>query len=225
MARRASRADRVLESRHLIGLFIGVVVLCSVFFSLGYVMGRSQYAGAVQAAYNPLRPVIPAIERERAQPKEDTLPPVEASGTFTPTRTTTSFEKPALAAKDPTPEGPFRLPPIASLIPPSFAWPVRASRSASRPAALPPPRMLGNNLVLQIAAVTHQSDALAMADVLQRKRFPSFVVAPSGDDFYRVQVGPYPDERAAESAKSARLTARVSRLSSSIERQSLSNHL
>ena len=35
--------ERVLESRHLVGLFLGVVLLCSVFFTLGYVMGRTQY--------------------------------------------------------------------------------------------------------------------------------------------------------------------------------------
>lgn len=63
--------------------------------------------------------------------------------------------------------------------------------------------MLKGSVVLQIAALTHQSDALAMADALQQKQFPSFVVTPSSDNFYRVQVGPYPDERAAESARAA----------------------
>lgn len=200
MAKRGSRADRVLESRHLIGLFVGVVVLCSVFFSLGYVMGRSQYGGAVQAAYSPARPAIPAVDRERPQPKEDSLAPA-GEWDFYANQNNNKLEKPALGAKDPAPEDlsvAANRPPD----PPSFA-PVRTSRSASRPTALTPPKMLGSNLVLQIAAVTHQSDALAMADVLQRKRFPSFVVAPSSDDFYRVQVGPYPDERAAENAKGA----------------------
>ena len=43
--------DRVLESRHLIGLFLGVVLLCCVFFTLGYVMGKTQYGNApVEAA-------------------------------------------------------------------------------------------------------------------------------------------------------------------------------
>ena len=37
--------DRVLESRHLVGLFLGVVLLCGVFFTLGYVMGKTQYGG------------------------------------------------------------------------------------------------------------------------------------------------------------------------------------
>ena len=33
--------ERILESRHLVGLFLGVVLLCGVFFTLGYVMGRT----------------------------------------------------------------------------------------------------------------------------------------------------------------------------------------
>ena len=42
--------DRVLESRHLVGLFLGVVLLCGVFFTLGYVMGKTQFDAAVHAA-------------------------------------------------------------------------------------------------------------------------------------------------------------------------------
>ena len=34
--------------------------------------------------------------------------------------------------------------------------------------------MLKGSIVLQIAALTHESDALAMADALQRKKFPVF---------------------------------------------------
>ena len=63
--------------------------------------------------------------------------------------------------------------------------------------------MSKSSVVLQVAALTHQGDALAMADALQQKRFPAFVVAPTSDKFYRVQVGPYPDAKAAESAKGA----------------------
>jgi DedD protein len=63
--------------------------------------------------------------------------------------------------------------------------------------------MLKGSVVLQVAALTHQNDAVAIADMLQQKRFPSFVVAPTTDNFYRVQVGPYPDQRAAEVAKAA----------------------
>ena len=51
MAKNGKRGggDRILESRHLVGLFLGVVLLCGVFFTLGYVMGRTQYGGPVHA--------------------------------------------------------------------------------------------------------------------------------------------------------------------------------
>src|ERR1700674_201938 len=35
--------DFVLESRHLVGLFMLLVVIFGVVFTLGYLMGRSQY--------------------------------------------------------------------------------------------------------------------------------------------------------------------------------------
>jgi hypothetical protein len=50
MAASAKRGgDRVLESRHLVVFFLGVVLLCGVFFTLGYVMGKTQYGGSVHA--------------------------------------------------------------------------------------------------------------------------------------------------------------------------------
>lgn len=59
------------------------------------------------------------------------------------------------------------------------------------------------SVVLQVAALRHESDALAMADALQQKNFPSFVVAPTTDNFYRVQVGPYRDQHTADAARAA----------------------
>src|SRR5271157_492447 len=73
MARRTARrgsGDRVLESRHLVGLFLGVVLLCAVFFSLGYVMGRSQYGFLVHAAYSPERDISQASLTEKLKPQE-----------------------------------------------------------------------------------------------------------------------------------------------------------
>jgi cell division septation protein DedD len=204
MARRGSRGDRVLESRHLIGLFAGVVILCAVFFTLGYVMGRSHYASSVQA-FGPERGVVSAVDREtgrdRVQPKEDTPPPA-GEWDFYANQSNNKLEKPAPAPKTPEPEKSIvasnRNPEV-----PAFVPPVSAPRPSARPVRMTVPKMSANTVLLQVAAVTHQSDALAMADALQRKKFPSFVVAPSGDPYYRVQVGPYSDERAAENARAA----------------------
>ena len=43
----------MLESRHVIGLFLLMLVFSGVFFALGYVMGRNQYDGQVRAESTP----------------------------------------------------------------------------------------------------------------------------------------------------------------------------
>src|ERR1700722_19165757 len=74
-SRRRGSGDRILESRHLIGLFSGVVILCAVFFSLGYVMGKSQYSGSVHAAFAPHSvSAVPAVEKEKEVQRETSSP-------------------------------------------------------------------------------------------------------------------------------------------------------
>src|SRR5712671_3760415 len=52
MASRAKKngGDFVLESRHLVGLFMLLVVIFGVVFTLGYLLGRSQYDTRLRAA-------------------------------------------------------------------------------------------------------------------------------------------------------------------------------
>jgi DedD protein len=201
-SRRRGSGDRILESRHLIGLFLGVVILCAVFFSLGYVMGKSQYGGSVHAAFEPhsLPAVpVPVVDKEKVVRRE----PLPAAGDwdFYADKSNNQIEPAAPAEKSISPaplhskreNAPF-------IVPLDDRKPSRSSLSSARFAS---PRLSNGAVIFQVAAVTHQGDALAMADALQRKKFPSFVVAPSGDSFYRVQVGPYPDQRSADAARGA----------------------
>src|SRR3989442_13537403 len=48
--KRGGAGERVLESRHVIGLFMLMLLFSGVFFTLGYVMGRNEYDGSVRAA-------------------------------------------------------------------------------------------------------------------------------------------------------------------------------
>jgi DedD protein len=184
--------DRVLESRHLVGLFLGVVLLCGVFFTLGYVMGRTQYDSSVHASdAAPLRALAPP----KASAKS-------ATAEKTPAANPGEWDFYAKKANDdhlePAPKPVSRQP--ASVSPSAIR--VEETREIDKlPPHVRPPRMLKNAIVLQVAALRHQGDALALADVLQQKRFPSFVVIPTTDSFYRVQVGPYSTEAAAEGAK------------------------
>ena len=201
--------DRVLESRHLVSLFLGVVLLCGVFFTLGYVMGHNQYGGPVHAAesFDNSEPV----SHPYVKPKPEAAP---AATSTTPASAPANNEWDFYAKKNtddsidteakPAASKPAPAPTVASRwASPQPASPVSGAKTVPAAARYQAPHLVKGAIVLQIAALTHESDALAMADVLQQKHFPSFVVTPTSDNFYRVQVGPYPDERAADSAKAA----------------------
>jgi len=55
--------------------------------------------------------------------------------------------------------------------------------------------------VVQVEATVLEADAFALAQALQQRHFPAFVVIPKTDHFYRVQVGPYADVRSAKIAR------------------------
>jgi DedD protein len=185
--------DRILESRHLVGLFLGVVLLCGVFFTLGYVMGHTQYDLSVHAA--DAAPLAPAAT-PKPSPKhvEAEKPSAPAAGEWD------FYSKKDDNHLEPAPR------PVASSGSSSASEPARTGeRPMATPTKLPahfqPPRMTRNAVVLQIGALRRQGDALALADALQQKGFPSFVVTPTNDGLYRVQVGPYANQPEAEAAK------------------------
>src|SRR5208282_3437943 len=218
MASNARRGggDRVLESRHLVGLFLGVVLLCGVFFTLGYVMGRTQYGGAVHAAdgFNSNGPSASVLPRSKAAPnaKPAPAPPDNGGWDFYDNNKKSASDHlepapaPATSAAPATPatKSPASVPAVATkstTAPPAAATKTVAAPAPKQPARFQPPALSKNSIVLQVAAVKVQRDALEMADAIQQKKFPSFVATSPADSFYHVQVGPYPDMPSAENAK------------------------
>src|ERR1700719_4050821 len=67
--RRGGAGERVLESRHVIGLFMLMLLFSGVFFTLGYVMGRNQYDGQVRASTN-----LRSLSDSTVQPKPEVSP-------------------------------------------------------------------------------------------------------------------------------------------------------
>jgi septal ring-binding cell division protein DamX len=189
----------VLESRHVIGLFMLMLLFSGVFFTLGYVMGRNQYDGQVRAASNPrtLRPtpVSPKSDpsakrsneaRRDSDPTSDVNAQPNSDWSFYNSGKSSSPDdnlKPAWSIPAPTPRT------------------VSASgkgKGGKSPAA---PGVPANSYTLQVAALRRESDAMSLASHLQKKKFPAFVVSPQGDRYYRVQVGPYADQKSADAAR------------------------
>ncbi len=208
-------SDMVLESRHLIGLFLGVVVLCGVFFTLGYVMGRTQYDTVVSAATVPGKSAGVAADRTTAATNPLTSPgaspstskvPMPAAGDWT-------FPSAGEAGKAADRLEPAPAPRVTAAARDTAKLSTIPKSTAAKPAAEPAPAKAisaklraplvpRGAIVLQVAALSKQSDALALAEALQRKKFPAFVL-DSGGGLYRVQVGPYADTGSADIAKLA----------------------
>jgi DedD protein len=209
MASRGNRGgagERVLESRHVIGLFMLMLVFSGVFFALGYVMGRNQYDGQVRAAGNP-RPTPDYV----VPPKSETSPKRSKNSASTPISTSAAssdeHEQPSsdwgfYNAGKVAPDD--RLKPSAQPASVSAVannkTPARTSNVSSKSgnAATQVP---GGTYTLQVAALRKEADAHAVASSLLKKKFPAFVVSPTSDKYFHVQVGPYSDSKSAEAAK------------------------
>ena len=77
--------EMVLESRHLLGVFFAVVLLCAIFFTFGFVLGRNQVPAtnevkpaaqkpAPAEAATPEAKDLSFYDRVEGKPPSDTLP-------------------------------------------------------------------------------------------------------------------------------------------------------
>jgi cell division protein FtsN len=256
--RKSSSGDVVLESRHLIGLFMVMVVIFGVVFVLGYELGRNQYTQQVHASTPATDEPSSTSELVKSpstastsagkQPSSDqradadsapakdwdfyksadsktapehlekpaknaaasnssSSPSVKISGPAQPL-TANSPVKPSASSKSSAAVQPVAnkpAPSVSNAPTKPAATNVAATKSAapSKPQSMDAPLLPRGTILLQVAALVKQSDALAMAEVLEQKKFPTVIVPPGADKFYHVQVGPYRNLEAAISARNA----------------------
>jgi cell division septation protein DedD len=208
---RGGAGERVLESKHVIGLFMLMLVFSGVFFALGYVMGRNQYDGQVRAASNPRGAADPVVAYKpnvaSKRPKEQ-APPADPSdvnsqpssdwGFYNAAKSPSDDRLKSAAAPSSTSTSSAPIPAVANTKNSAKSANVSAKSTAIQQVA---------GYTLQVAALRRESDAHAVAVTLQKKKFPAFVAAPQSDKYYHVQVGPYPDQKSAEAAKKGLETA------------------
>ena len=204
--KRGGAGERVLESRHVIGLFLVMMLFSAGFFTLGYLMGRDQSGGQVRAAtdffrkpQNSVSPKTDAISKRASNPAPATTP----AGPAAPPNSDWEFYH---AGDNKKPED--RLKPVATgpapaqkNVPVLVKTTAALRKAGSSPKTRNAPLIPRGAYTLQVAAVTKEADALELAARLQKKKFPAFVLSPQGDKYYRVQVGPYADPKAADAAR------------------------
>ena len=198
----------MLEGRHVIGLFMLMLLFSGVFFTLGYVMGRNQYDGQVRAATNPRggfgdatvqpKPEFtpkPGNKKSAADPASEA--PTET--TAAPTNSKWEYYNAGNSKKIDDHLKPAGNPSQVPAAGKSSAITKQINAASKTNAA--PPLSAGVGTSLQVAALTKEPDAMALANTLRKKNFPTFVQSPQGDKYYHVLVGPYADQKAVDNAR------------------------
>jgi cell division septation protein DedD len=199
MAKSADRpGDLILDNRHLLLIFLGIVGLCGVFFAFGYIVGRNTLSPSVATALAESgagaggakpSPMPPAVYYQR--PETPPVPAVEEPGTSQPEL---QFDQ-NLGGSSPEArlEAPESAPAqTAQPNPPSV--PSDAARQS--PVVPPPPGIL-----VQVSALTRQQDAETLVQLLKEKKLPVLVTTAPGDSLFHVVVGPYQTDREAQQVK------------------------
>lgn len=171
-----------LGTGRLLVLFFGLVVICAIFFSLGYTLGKN----------NAPRPSL-VTDASAATPASTDKP---AAGTPCPAGQDCSSGAPpadeltfykSVEQKDPT----AQLNTPAPSAPAPAAKPQAAQTAAAKPAPEMATAPMGTGYTVQVAAVSKQQDAEALVDALHKKQYPAFIADNAGDKLFHVQVGPF----------------------------------
>jgi cell division protein FtsN len=186
--------ELILGNRQLISVFLIVVVLLGVFFSMGYIVGRNSAAPTADAHNGgktvavespsaesqpaPSNPATPADEPPASQP--ETKPAASQP-------TTTHAEQPA-----PTPLKPA--PVTAAKSKPAAVGP--ASSGLASVTGQPAPGQYW-----QVVA-TARPDAEIISEALTKKGFHTLVTPAPRDGVFRVLVGPFQDGATQAQARS-----------------------
>jgi len=189
-----------LGTAKLLSLFFGLVMVCAVFFALGYTLGRKSDTGlAAAGATAPLQtsnaPKPAGSASAQPAPSMTFYKAVEqkdANAQLTPTSTdaTPATAAPGQVSASSAPAGSF----------PGASSPASSAGATAQPSD-PTATLPTSAYFVQVAAVTKQEDADALVDALKKKQYPAFVASNTVDKLLRVQVGPFTDIKDAEATR------------------------
>lgn len=161
--------ELTLNTGTLLGIFFGLVVICGVFFSLGYAVGKNagsdNTAAMSDSAAN--SNIVAAGGNKPPAGKAPAVEPAPETQATTPSNES--------SAAEPKTEQP--------------AQPKTEATASAQP---------GAGFMVQIAAVSKQEDADALVAALRKKQYPVITVPDPSGNLFRVQVGPFPQQKDAD---------------------------
>lgn len=188
--------ELVLGNRQLISVFLIVVVLLGVFFSMGYIVGRNS-----STATDTARTEKPKPDPDADSSDNSDTPPAAADST--PQSAPQPAPQSAPQSTPPQTTKPAQTQPPAPLIAKPKPEPVHAKETKPKPSPSPAPAAPpvhaaasgepSSGQYWQVVA-TARPDAEIIAEALGKKGFHAILApTPNKDGIFRVLVGPLPD--------------------------------
>lgn len=168
-----------LGTGKLLGIFFALTVLCAVFFTLGYLLGKSTAAGGRTQ-------IIAAV----------------------PSGSISSAGKPSAVSKAPDvpPQSPSPEANAQQTSAPATANTAPAAQASPAAAPAEIKSNVNGTYTVQVAAVSKQGDADILATALRKKQYPVFIASATADALFHVLVGPFSTQQDAETMRN-RLSA------------------
>jgi DedD protein len=162
-----------LGTGKMLALFFGLVILCAVFFGMGFSLGKNSY-----------------------RPLGDSSPVTTTTSGPRP-----SAVKSNTVAALPSDSGSYKT--VVQKTPDPAPANNNSDSSDSKPAAADPTAApsAANGYFVQVAAVSKQEDAEALVDALKRKQYPALAASLPTDKLFHVEVGPFGDIKEAETMR------------------------
>ncbi|HEX4604125.1 MAG TPA: SPOR domain-containing protein [Candidatus Angelobacter sp.] len=180
-----SDTEITLSTGKLLGIFFGLVIICGVFFTMGYLLGKSTSAGG----RTEIVATVPS-GNAAAKPSGANKTPEATTQSCPPGSPNCAPISPGNDASTKNPDQPA---------PKSDSGGKTADQSASSGAEVK--NGAGSSYMVQVAAVSKQEDAEILVTALRKKQYPVFVANSAGDPLFHVQVGPFSDKKDADAMR------------------------
>jgi DedD protein len=185
----------------LLAILFGLVLLCGVFFGLGYSIGKRGASEPVTTAQSATGPLIPS-DTSRPKPSASAQPGGRAtasSGVAPPSATSSANEDQQQAAVTSVGAVPSAaLSEGKSAVRPAVAEAAMTAGPQTNTARVAPALGSAAQLTVQVAAVSQQQDADVLASALRRRGYAATAHRDAADNLIHVRIGPFTTREDAE---------------------------
>jgi DedD protein len=167
-----------LGTGKMLALFFGLVILCAIFFGMGFSMGKNSVRSSVELLPSPS---APTGARPSASNRTVVIPPPAPES-----KSDSQAAQPASSGDSAN----------------AAAQPANQATSQSAAPGQPGAAQPGTGYFVQVAAVSKQEDAEALVESLKGRQYAAFITNTPPDKLFHVQVGPFADIKDAEGMRS-----------------------